>query len=441
MTQVSKIIRARLPRRPRESLWDITLRGNEIIIIEPHIQEHVSVGILDADGRLLAPSLCHAHVHLDKCFLLPDEKYQDLEIVSGDFQEAMRLTGEAKQRFQHDDLLRRGRRLIQDSIDAAVTSMRAFVEVDEIVELKCVRAARDLKLEFQECCHIQICVFAQLALFSGDLDVGKRRRQLLEEALAYPEIDAIGSTPYVEDDILKSTQNISWTIGKVLETGKHLDFHLDYNLDPEIPATIWTVLEELNRQKWTEKAASTQTICLGHCTRLTHFRPSQWETLAAAIGDLSISFIGLPMSDLFMMGRPKQSWEAGVDRLRGTLQVPALINLYQLRGAIAINNVGNAFTPQGTCDPLALASLGVGIYQSGTTADAELLYECVSTRARNAIGLGPDTKLGNFIEGDSANLVLFGSVDQTTYRPKTIADVVYHPASIRQVIYRGMAGQ
>jgi hypothetical protein len=73
-----------------------------------------------------------------------------------------------------------------------------------------------------------------------------------------------------------------------------------------------------------------------------------------------------------MMGRPKEE-EGGGHRVRGTLQILQMINKYGLNAAIGINNVGNAFTPQGNCDPLSLASLGVGVYQAGTKADAELL--------------------------------------------------------------------
>jgi hypothetical protein len=60
--------------------------------------------------------------------------------------------------------------------------------------------------------------------------------------------------------------------------------------------------------------------------------------------------------------------------LRGTLPVLELIEQYGFNAAISINNVGNAFTPQGSCDPLSLAQLAVGVYQAGTKKDAELLY-------------------------------------------------------------------
>jgi hypothetical protein len=84
------------------------------------------------------------------------------------------------------------------------------------------------------------------------------------------------------------------------------------------------------------------------------------------IGELPVSFVGLPTSDLFMMRTS--------EGLRGTLPIIKLIKEYGLDAAISVNNVGNAFTPQGNCDPLCLAQLGVGLYQAGTQQDAELLY-------------------------------------------------------------------
>lgn len=64
------------------------------------------------------------------------------------------------------------------------------------------------------------------------------------------------------------------------------------------------------------------------------------------------------------------------DQYRGTLHIPEMIEEYGLQAAIAVNNVGNAFTPQGNCDPLSVASLGVGLYSRGTLSDMDLLFVC-----------------------------------------------------------------
>ena len=51
---------------------------------------------------------------------------------------------------------------------------------------------------------------------------------------------------------------------------------------------------------------------------------------------------------------------------RATLNVPQLAKKYGVGVAMAVNNVENAFTPQGVIDPLALCPLGVAVFQDGT---------------------------------------------------------------------------
>lgn len=365
---IHKVVGARLPRRNPDYLWDVHISEDNLIeSIVPHAESSGGSGVLDAHGRLLAPSLCHAHIHLDKCFLLQDPKYADLEIVKGDFEEAMSLTSEAKRRFEEDDLLRRGRRLIEESIQFGVTHLRAFVELDADVQTKCLDAGLKLKEEFEDRCEVQICAFAQLPCYSGD-DEGDAVRALMNEAVKRDGVGAVGSTPYVEDGRDQMLRNTLFTANLALKHGKHLDFHMDYDLKDEYPFTLHA-LEILSDEIWGvnwEKSGGKH-VTMGHCTRLTHLeQKGGWNDLRSAIGSLPVSFVGLPTSDLYMM---KSS--SGV---RGTLNVIDMIKQHRLDAAMSINNVGNAFTPQGSCDPMALASLCVGVYQTGTKQDAELLY-------------------------------------------------------------------
>jgi cytosine/adenosine deaminase-related metal-dependent hydrolase len=153
--------------------------------------------------------------------------------------------------------------------------MRAFVEVDPIVGLKCIEAGRSLKDKAQPRCHIQLCAFAQLPLFSGE-DEGKEIRGLFEKALnpSY-SADVLGSTPYVEDDREKMKRNVEWTIDLALQKNLHLDFHLDYNLDPEVEPLVWHVIDTLKAKDWTTHTK--KTIVLGHCTRLSLFKDTTQE--------------------------------------------------------------------------------------------------------------------------------------------------------------------
>ena len=430
--KTAKLLRnVSLPNTPRGSRWDVWICEGKVIDITARPNDNLCLTTYDeGHGALLAPSLCHPHVHIDKAYLLSHPKYARLQVENGDFSEAMTLTGKAKADFEEWDLIERGQRVIDESAAAGVTHMRAFVEVDAVVGTKCLDAGLKLKdrayNEAQR--HVQLSAFAQMPLFSpsqGD-ENGSVIRKLMQEASSRSAVDVIGSTPYVEADKAKMQQNVEWMVGLSIECDVHLDFHLDYNLEPESEPMVWHVIKMLKEKKWKERTQN-KTVVLGHCTRLTLFSAEEWQRLKEEIGDLPISFVGLPTSDLFMMRTP--------DRTRGTLDVLTLITEYSLNACIGINNIGNAFTPHGSCDPLTLACNGVGVYQAGTTQDAELLYECVSTRARKAIGLQDtpkdDTASNNdemsleLKVGDEASLVLFGTEKEDWRTRRTVAEVVY----------------
>ncbi|CAG5140684.1 uncharacterized protein ALTATR162_LOCUS763 [Alternaria atra] len=424
---LKKISNVRVPDKPSSTRWDIAIKDGKIVSVDNHDNcvDDNNENTLDGGNRLIAPSLCHAHIHLDKCFLLQDPKFSDLQIESGDFKEAMDMTGEAKSRFEEDDLLRRGTRLIEESIQHGVTAMRAFVEVDGVVKMKCLDAGLKLKEIFKDRCDVQICAFAQLPLFSGQ-DGGDEVRKLMTESASFETVDVLGSTPYVEDDEQKSMDNAKWITQLALKHQKHLDLHLDYFLEEDKRPLVWSTLDMIKELDWDRKGGSRQ-ITLGHCTRLTRFRNDEWTHLRQEVGSLPISFVGLPTSDLFMMRTPENA--------RGTLPVVELINEYGFNAAIAVNNVGNAFTPYGNCDPLTIASLGVGLYQAGTKKDAELLYETVSTRAKAAIGC--DSTSLALEPGQPADFVMFDRMDSGWHCRKSVVEVVYDAGHTRQTIFKG----
>ncbi|KAL4896566.1 Metallo-dependent hydrolase [Aspergillus ambiguus] len=388
---------------------------------------------------LALPSLTHPHIHLDKAFVYSAPQYAHLLPSTGSFSEALSFTAHAKAQFTHADVLQRGSWLLAESVAAGVTAMRAFVEVDHTVNLTCIAVGVTLKHEWQSACQIQLVCFAQDPVCSGEF--GAANRHCIEEALREysDDIAVLGTTPYVEATVDAAKENIEWAVARARELDKHLDFHLDYHLDPDRAPLIWHVLDTLRASDWTTRNTDKR-VMLGHCTRLTLFSDAEWRQLAAVIRehDLPVSFVGMPTSDLYMAAAP-----TGL-ACRGTLSVPKLIREYGLDAVMGVNNVGNAFTPWGPADPLALACLGVGIYQAGTQGDAQLLYECVSTRARAAIGLASRDDSGLDLKvGSPADLLILHDVDDTgcgLSRPrKSVAEVVWDPPAkvCRDVICGG----
>ena len=192
-------------------------------------------------------------------------------------------------------------------------------------------------------------------------------------------LSALGSAPYVERTLPLARANIRHLMRTALTQNLHLDFHLDYDVregeDAEREALIWYVIEQMREMRWLERANG-KVVTIGHATRLSMFSSSTLKKLRESIGDLPIHFVGLPQSDVYMMGRPNtiQGGEERQDgkRVRGTMRVPGMIE-HGFKMSISINNVGNAFTPQGDVDPLGLCTLGVAVYQSGTEKDCRRL--------------------------------------------------------------------
>jgi hypothetical protein len=196
-------------------------------------------------------------------------------------------------------------------------------------------------------------VFAQDPLFdSAGATAPGANYTPLAAAAARPHVAAIGSAPYVERTRAQALQNIELVLALAAQHARLPDFHLDYTLDPA-PPLIHALLSTLHAHAW----PADKPLALGHCTRLSLFGPGDFAALHTAIGALPIGLVALPQSDVYMMRAPGGP--------RGTLPVPAAARAGLLVAA-AVNNVGNAFTPQGSTDPLALCPLGVALYQDAT---------------------------------------------------------------------------
>jgi hypothetical protein len=240
---------------------------------------------------------------------------------------------------------------------------------------------------------------------------------------AFPRctFSALGSAPYVEADTARAHANVAHVFGLAEEHGLHVDFHLDYNLGEEEKgrkkdgeglseedvregggAMVWEVLERVRRGAMGMGSAvnttdgeedRSRTLTIGHATRLTRFSHDAVLRLRSLISSLPphvrVYFVALPQSDVYMMGRrPDAPFEAA----RGTLNVVRLVKTYGSKGrvgdeddgegdgrergleiAMSVNNVQNAFTPQGNVDPLGLGPVGVMLYQTGGEEDARII--------------------------------------------------------------------
>jgi hypothetical protein len=214
--------------------------------------------------------------------------------------------------------------------------------------------------------------FAQDPIFT-EQDEFNGNFEPLEKAASMPGVNVIGSAPYVEKSDELAKRNIAAVLDLAQKHSLLVDFHLDYNLDSDKGPLIYEVINQLKARSWS--ALKTHeglplTVTIGHVTRLSLFSAEEWRALKMSMQGLPIHFVGLPQSDLYMMGRQP---EGPLFAPRGTLNILQLKNEHGIDAAMSINNLQNAFTPQGSADPLSLCTLGVTIFQSATPEDCRTL--------------------------------------------------------------------
>ncbi|KAL7413810.1 hypothetical protein BDY24DRAFT_52491 [Mrakia frigida] len=326
-------------------LWDRTT-----LSVEGEINE------IDGMGSWLMPGLNHPHLHLDKSYLLgsgpsvPGSSYSCGIIETGDFNEAMQKTLQAKSSFTPTSLLSRSSSLLSFSLSAGVTSLTTHVEVDPSLSPPALSllSALELKQTWKGRINIRIVVFAQEACFVEG-EVGEERRRVVEQACGMEGVDAVGSAPYVEkaeegdDDEEggdptggRGAKNVEWVFELAERWGLDVDFHLDYDLSPDRHPLIWTVLAEARSQPAfhlpslsssslpttssnpSQPSPKHRTLTLGHMTHLSLFTPAQLSLLETKTRGLDVTFVALPTSDLYMMGRDASSWR---ERGRGSFDI------------------------------------------------------------------------------------------------------------------------
>ncbi|EIW81333.1 Metallo-dependent hydrolase [Coniophora puteana RWD-64-598 SS2] len=399
-------------------LWDVDCQDGRVLSIQSSGLEQISTSgeVINGEGGVLLPS---------------------------SLKEALDVTGKAKKTFPErvDNLYARADRVIQESVEAGVTAMRAFVEVDTTVQFACLDVGLRLKKEWengiQSVSRIlganERAAFAQERLFeSADASNAGANYTLLQESLTRPGVSVVGSAPWVETSEAHALENISRIFALARKHNLHVDFHLDYNLDPALEPMIWRVADEMYSMGWTKANNASKVVTLGHATRLALLNKDELRRLRTYMQELPLHIVGLPPSDIYMMGRSSEGGGPSLgDR---TLDAPRLWREHQIQVALDANNIENGFTPHGSLDPLSLISWTVGLYQAGREDDWRMLLASVTTAAKEAVGMAE-------LEGDNIDGLVprKGSKADFVILPQTARwqSAVLSPSYDRKVVFQG----
>ncbi|RIY00268.1 amidohydrolase [Aureimonas flava] len=333
----------------------------------------------DAAGRLAFPGFVDCHIHLDKACIL-----DRCAISEGTLAEAVRETARAKAAFTEADVYARAARLVERAILHGTMLMRTFVEVDPRAGLRSLAAIRRIKLDYAFAIDIEICAFAQEGLTQEP-----ETERLLAQALA-AGADLVGGCPYTDPDPAGHVRRI---FDLAERFGTPVDFHADFDLDPEGSALPLIVAE-------TERRRFGGRVSVGHATKLSAMEPAAVEAVARRLAAAGIAVTVLPATDLFLTGR-----DAGRLVPRG-LAPAHLLRRMGVTATIATNNVLNPFTPFGDASLSRMANLYANVAQLASDEEMEAVFAMVSADAARLMGRTHDLRIGapaDFVLLDAAS--------------------------------------
>lgn len=338
-------------------LVDIGVSAGRVV----HIGAPLADGPRESAGGALAfGGFVESHIHLDKACIL-----DRCSICEGTLAEAVAETARVKAGFTAEDVYARATRVLEQAILHGTMVLRTFVEIDPRAGFRSFEAIAQLKQEYAFGIDLEICAFAQEGLTNEPETLS-----MLEEALRQGA-DLVGGCPYTDPD---PGEHIRLIFGLAERFGVRVDFHIDFDLDPN-GSGLPRVIEETLRRGYQGR------VSVGHATKLSAMPPAQVDALAARLADAGIGLTVLPATDLFLMGR-------GADRLVPRGLAPArLIANRGVTVSVASNNILNPFTPYGDASLARMANLYANVAQLALDSDLDAAFTAVTTGAARLMGV------------------------------------------------------
>ncbi|MGM8910049.1 amidohydrolase family protein [Psychrobacter sp. 1U1] len=356
---------------------DIHIKDGHIAnidVVEDYITDNesdkkskTSKNVYDAKGSFVCSGFFESHIHLDKACILDRCSVQE-----GTLKEAVEETGKAKEHFTETDVFERASKVIEMAIKKGTVSLRTFVETDEKTELRSFEAIKRAQDRYAFAIDIEICAFAQ----SG-LTTKPKTHELLQQALEQGA-NLIGGCPYKDDN---PDQHIEMIFDLAEQFDVNVDFHLDFDLDPQ-GSSIPKVVEETIKRGYQGR------VSIGHVTKLSAMDKMKRGEMAGLLKQADITLIVLPATDIYING---SNYEALIPR--GTVNANQFAAL-GLNTTISSNNILNAFTPYGDASLIRMANMYANIAQLSTDDELTDTFDMITKNAAKLLAVKSDIIVG-----------------------------------------------
>lgn len=345
-------------RGQANKFFQIGIAGGQIAAIEESIDGKAVVEI-DARGNLVTESFVNPHLHLCKVYTLQmmDEKalrdYHGAEM--GKAMTAIELAARVKEKYDEAWIIQNVRRAVAQAAIFGCTHLRAFADVDTKARLEGVKALIRAREEFKNIVDIQVVAFAQDGIVREPGAV-----ELVRQAMALGA-DVVGGIPWIEYTEADIAQHVREVFDIAVEYDKDISMLVDDAGDPGLRSLEVMAVEAI-RRGW-------QGRVLAHHARAMALYPKPYFQKVAAL---------LKKADMGVVSDPHTGPLHA--RVRELLEEGVLVCLGQ-------DDISDAFYPYGRNNMLEVAFLASHLLWMTTSAEMETLYDMITVRAAQAMGL------------------------------------------------------
>jgi cytosine/creatinine deaminase len=345
------------------SVVDITVDGERIAGVLPGAAAGAGE-VVDCRRQLVLPAFIDGHVHLDKALIRSELREHDGTLAS-----AIGSIHERKRLYTVEDVRRRARRVIEDSVVSGTTRLRSHVDVDTIGGLVPLEGVLAAAADCADIAEIQTIAFPQEGLIR---DPGAY--DLMEAALE-AGADVVGGMPHWEPDEASQRDHVRLCFELAERFDRDLDMHVDETDDGGI-RTLEMVADEALGRGYLGR------VCAGHVCSLAAADDAYAERVIEKCLRAGISIAANPVTNLVLQGRG----DRGLIR-RGTTR----IGEFRAAGVNVLfgqDCIEDGFYPFGRGSMLEVALISAHAAHLTTKADLAFALRAVTEAPAQLMRLG-----------------------------------------------------
>jgi len=345
--------------RNEENLVDIGVKDGKIVEINKEIDKKAEQ-VIDAEGRLTAPTFIDPHIHLDKVFTATDGR----ESVTESIEESIWIMQQIKSKYTIEDVKERAIEAIKLEVSNGCTIIRTHVDVDNIGKLIPLKGVLEAKKECSDIADVQIVAFAQEGILQNE-----GTEELMVQAMDLGA-NVVGGMPANEmiDDDSKKHVDIVFEIAK--KYNADIDMHVDETKDPNAKSLHYYAYKAI-KEKYQGRVSASH--CVSLCAQDDYYAQK-------VIGLLKISNMNIISNPIVAIG-------LGIDkdpRVRALTRVRELVDA-GINVACGQDTISDGFHLFGKGDPLQVQFLMAYVAQYNSSTKAEVLFDMMTINAAKAM--------------------------------------------------------